>query len=414
LTSPGADSATDLASLAARFAALLRAAGVETTPTQAMRFARSVRTVSARSLTDLYWTARVTLVVNRADLPIFDRVFAQVFRGLPDPGALGESRGDPNAPKPKTRRADDASPHGRNERDGSGGSFSAGPDASNAGSGDGADDVAPRRPIAIPTVASDVDRLASVDFGELEAHELAQLEALMRQLRLAPPLRRGRRSRRRPNGDRLDLRATLRRAPRTGGDPVARIHRRRIDRARRVVVLCDISGSMEAYSRAYVQFLHANAAMPKAEVFTFATRLTRLTKELSGSQPQLAISRAAAAAPDWRGGTRIGMAIESFLGTHGRRGMARGAVVVIISDGWERDDPALLGEQMARLHRLAHRVIWVNPRSADVGYRPAVGGMAAALPYCDAFLSGHSLSALREVVDVIADASRREPRLSSR
>jgi uncharacterized protein with von Willebrand factor type A (vWA) domain len=180
-----------------------------------------------------------------------------------------------------------------------------------------------------------------------------------------------------------------------------------------VVVLCDISGSMEAYSRAYVQFLHANAAMPRAEVFTFATRLTRLTKELAGSQPQLAISRAAAAAPDWRGGTRIGMAIQSFLGTHGRRGMARGAVVVIISDGWERDDPALLGEQMARLRRLAHRVIWVNPRSADVGYQPTVGGMAAALPHCDAFLSGHSLSALSNVVDVIASSTGRSREATS-
>lgn len=404
MTSPDADSATDLASLAARFSAQLRANGVPTTTTQAMRFASAVQAVAAASLTDLYWTARITLVVNRADLPIFERVFSQVFRGLPDPGALGESRGDPNAPKPKTRRADGASPHGRTERAGSAGSFSAGPDAA---SDDGGDDEAARRPIAVPTVASGVDRLATVDFGELDSHELAQLAALMRQLRLAPPLRRGRRSRRHPNGDRLDLRATLRRAPRTGGDPVTRIHRRRVDHARRVVVLCDISGSMEAYSRAYVQFLHANAAMPRAEVFTFATRLTRLTKELAGSQPQLAISRAAAAAPDWRGGTRIGTAIQSFLGTHGRRGMARGAVVVIISDGWERDDPALLGEQMARLRRLAHRVIWVNPRSADAGYQPTVGGMAAALPHCDAFLSGHSLSALGKVVDAIAASSRR-------
>jgi uncharacterized protein with von Willebrand factor type A (vWA) domain len=368
-----------------------------------MRFARAAQTVGAAALTDLYWSARITLVVNRADLPVFDRVFAQVFRGLPDPGALGESRGDSNAPQPRTRRADGVTTRGRQEQSGSTGSFSAGPDAA---SDDGADDAA-RRPIAIPTVASGADRLASVDFGELESHELAQLAVLMRQLRLTPPLRRGRRSRRRAGGDRLDLRATSRRAPRTGGDPVTRIHRRRVDRARRVVVLCDISGSMEAYSRAYVQFLHANASMPKAEVFTFATRLTRLTKELAGSQPQLAISRAAATAPDWRGGTRIGAAIQNFLGAHGRRGMARGAVVVIISDGWERDDPALLGEQMARLRRLAHRVIWVNPRSADVGYQPTVGGMAAALPHCDAFLSGHSLSALGEVVEAIAASSRR-------
>jgi uncharacterized protein with von Willebrand factor type A (vWA) domain len=408
MVSPGADSSTDLASLAARFTALLRAGGVSATPAQAMRFARSVRAVDPRSLTDLYWTARITLVVNRADIPVFDRVFAQVFRGLPDPGELGESRGDPNARRP-TRRGDESRvPQARTHRTGTpGGSFTAGPDAAADHADDGS---AQARPIAIPTLASDVDRLSSIDFRELRPHEVAQLAVLMRRLKLTPPLRRGRRSRHHPHGDRLDLRATLRRGPRTGGDPVRPIRRRKLDRARRVVVLCDISGSMEAYSRAYVQFLHANAnantAGPRTEVFTFATRLTRLTKPLAGSQPQLALDRAAAAAPDWRGGTRIGEAVRTFLDTHGRKGMARGAVVVILSDGWERDDPAQLAEQMARLRRLAHRVVWVNPRSADAGYEPVVGGMAAALPHCDEFLSGHSFSALGKVVEVIAASSR--------
>lgn len=258
-----------------------------------------------------------------------------------------------------------------------------------------------RRLIAVPTVASSLDRLATIDFGELESHEIAALAGLMHQLRLSPPLRRGRRSRRHPHGDRLDLRATVRRGPRTGGDPVVRVYRERKLRARRVVVLCDISGSMEPYARAYVQFLSATAAVSRAEVFTFATRLTRLTKALAGAQPQLVLSRAAGAAPDWRGGTRIGNAIKTFLDDYGRRGLARGAVVVVLSDGWERDDPAVLGEQMARLHRLAHRLIWVNPRSADRGYVPLVGGMAAALPYCDELLSGHNLVALAEVVDAI-------------
>lgn len=378
-----------------------------TTPAQTTRFTRAVLAVAATSLTDLYWTARVTLVVNEADLPVFDRVFAQVFRGLPDPSTLGENRGDPNASRPATRRPQAGVTRPSRERAATSGAVSAGPDAS-SDDARSADDS--RRPIAVPAIASGADRLADIDFGELKPDELAQLAALMRQLRLAPPLRRGRRSRRHPHGDQLDVRATLRRGPRTGGDPVLRVRRRRLDRARRVVVLCDISGSMEAYSRAYVQFLHANAAMPRAEVFTFATRLTRLTKALAGSQPQLAISRAATAAPDWRGGTRIGAAVQNFLGTHGRRGMARGAVVVIISDGWERDDPELLGEQMARLRRLAHRVIWVNPRSADPGYEPTAGGMAAALPHCDLFLSGHSFSALSKVVEVIGRASRRSAR----
>jgi hypothetical protein len=164
---------------------------------------------------------------------------------------------------------------------------------------------------------------------------------------------------------------------------------------------------MEIYARAYVQFLHASAGGSRAEVFTFATRLTRLTKHLAGTQPQLALTRAAEAAPDWRGGTRIGEAVKAFLDDHGRRGMARGSVVVILSDGWERDDPSVLAEQMARLRRLTHRVIWVNPRSADRDYSPVTGGMAAALPYCDDFVSGHSLAALSELTDVIAGAIRR-------
>jgi len=279
------------------------------------------------------------------------------------------------------------------------GASSAGPDAP-----ENAPDSAEQRPVAVPTVASSIDRLADIDFGQLEPHELAALAVLMSRLRLTPPRRRGRRSRRHPHGDRLDLRATLRHGPRTGGDPVDRVYRKKTARPRRVVVLCDISGSMEPYARAYVQFLHASAATSRAEVFTFATRLTRLTKALGGSQPQLALTKAAATAPDWRGGTRIGAAIKTFLDEYGRRGLARGAIVVVLSDGWERDAPELLGEQMARLHRLAHKVIWVNPRSAERDYAPLTGGMTVALPHCDAFLSGHSLTALGKLADVIASA----------
>ena len=143
-------------------------------------------------------------------------------------------------------------------------------------------------------------------------------------------------------------------------------------------------------------------AAPRAEVFTFATRLTRLTRALRVAQPQVALARASAAAPDWSGGTRIGEAVKQFLDDYGRRGVARGAVVVIVSDGWERDDPALLGEQLGRLRRLAHRVVWVNPRRADPRYEPLTGGMAAALPHCDAFVSGHTLRALDEVIEAVA------------
>ena len=149
------------------------------------------------------------------------------------------------------------------------------------------------------------------------------------------------------------------------------------------MVICDISGSMEPYARAYLQLLHSAVGGARAEAFVFATRLTRLTKVLHAGNPDHALHRAGQAAPDWSGGTRIGQALEAFNERYGRRGMARGAVVVIVSDGWERDDPALLGREMERLHRLAHRVIWVNPRKAAPGYEPAVGGMAAALPHVD-------------------------------
>jgi uncharacterized protein with von Willebrand factor type A (vWA) domain len=168
-------------------------------------------------------------------------------------------------------------------------------------------------------------------------------------------------------------------------------------------MLCDISGSMEPYARAYLQFLTCAAgAGPDAEAFVFATRLTRITRALQTRSPAQAIQRAAAAAPDWSSGTRIGEALRAFNDGWGRRGLARGAVVVILSDGWERDDPALVAREMERLGRLAHRIVWVNPRAAAPGFAPLAGGMAAALPHCDALLSGHNLAALEAVADAIA------------
>jgi hypothetical protein len=171
-------------------------------------------------------------------------------------------------------------------------------------------------------------------------------------------------------------------------------------------MLCDISGSMEPYARAYLQFLTCAAGSgPNAEAFVFATRLTRLTRALSSRNPERAIQRAAATAPDWSSGTRIGDALRTFNDRHGRRGMARGAVIVIISDGWERGDPQLVGREMERLGRLAYRIIWVNPRVSAREFSVQAGGMLAALPHCDAIVSGHSYEALGEVVDAIRDCA---------
>jgi uncharacterized protein with von Willebrand factor type A (vWA) domain len=167
-------------------------------------------------------------------------------------------------------------------------------------------------------------------------------------------------------------------------------------------MLCDISGSMEPYARVYLQFLAAGGRCGAgAEAFVFATRLTRVTRSLRTRSPQAAVSRAAAAAPDWSSGTRIGEALKAFNDRYGRRGMARGAVIVVISDGWERGDPELVAVEMERLARLAHRIVWVNPRVASSGFAPRAAGMRAALAYCDALLSGHTLRALHDVVDAI-------------
>jgi uncharacterized protein with von Willebrand factor type A (vWA) domain len=256
------------------------------------------------------------------------------------------------------------------------------------------------------SAASSLERLAERNFAELEPDELRALHHLMALLALAPPTRRTRRARRDPHGSRLDVRATIRASRRTGGDPARRVLRRRVERPRQLVLLCDISGSMEPYSRAFLQLLHAAVGGANAEAFVFATRLTRLTRSLRARDPDLAIERASAAARDWGGGTRIGEALRRFNDEHGRRGLARGAVVVILSDGWERDEPGLVAREMERLRRLAYRIVWVNPRKAARGFEPLAGGMAAALPYCDAFVSGHNLRALTAVAAAIAAGSR--------
>jgi uncharacterized protein with von Willebrand factor type A (vWA) domain len=328
-------------------------------------------------------------------------VFSWVFDGFVDPAAGG--RGDQNAPplrepelsahRPVDRSPDSPAPH----------DAALAPPSSSARDADAGQEVELELPVG---AATDQERLAERDFASLEEEELRALRALMRDLALAPPVRRVRRLRRDPHGSRLDVRATLRVSYRTGGDPSRRVLRRRLERRRRLVLLCDISGSMEPYTRAFLQLLHAAVGGANAEAFVFATRLTRLTVALRGRQPDLAIERAAAAARDWSSGTRLGEALRRFNDVYGRRGMARGAVVVILSDGWERGDPTLVAREMARLRRLAFRIVWVNPRKAGRDFAPLVGGMAAALPYCDAFVSGHNLRALTAVAEAIADRSR--------
>jgi len=390
--------AIDLPRFASAFGRAIHDAGLPVTPERSARFAQALCLAPPHTRSELYWTARTVFVSAQEQIAAFDRVFASVFDG---DQAVDAVRGDPNAPRLREPSPAPRSPR----RDLPGLDRLAGalaPPGSESRPGD-ADDSALDLPVG---AASEQERLAERDFAELEADELRALRELMRELALAPPPRRVRRSRRDPHGSRLDVRATLRASYRTGGDPSRRILRRRLERRRRLVLLCDISGSMEPYTRAFLQVLHAAVGGANAEAFVFATRLTRLTGALRGRDPDRAIERAAAAARDWSSGTRIGEALKRFNDDHGRRGMARGAVVVILSDGWERGDPALVAREMERLRRLAFRIVWVNPRKAGRGFAPLAGGMAAALPYCDAFVSGHNLRSLDAVAQAIAAGSR--------
>ncbi len=251
-------------------------------------------------------------------------------------------------------------------------------------------------------MATGAEALRHKEFAQLTPDELGLLAALAQRFRITLPQRPSRRRRRCPTGKRVDLRPTLRAAGRRGGYPLPLERTATRPRPRRLVVLCDISGSMEPYARALVQLLHGALDGAKAEVFTFATRLTRLTPALAVASPQAAIRRAGRVPPDWSGGTRIADSLAEFDRRYGRRGMARGAVVLIASDGWETGDPGALGEQMARLGTLAYRIVWANPRTASPGYRPLVGGMAAAWPHCDRVVSAHDFAALDELFAALA------------
>ena len=361
----------DLPALVGAFSRRLHDAGLPMTPARSADLARALALVEPVSRRRLYWTARAVVVTDPSQVPLFDAVFAGVFRGY----GADEAHEPPPAPVAPEQRGHVPST-GRGKRG----------------------------EIEVPmAMASAEERLAEKHFDALEPHELAHLYTLMSRLRLATPQRRTRRYEKGRHGQRIDMRRTLRGSLRTGGDPIrlARRHRRVVPR--RLVLLCDISGSMEPYARAYLQFLTCAAgSSPRAEAFVFATRLTRLTRALASRSPERAIQRAAEAAPDWSSGTRIGDALKAFNDRHGRRGMARGAVVVILSDGWERGDPALVEREMGRLARLAHRIVWVNPRAGAGEFAVRAGGMVAALPHCDALVSGHSFQALGEVVAAIA------------
>jgi hypothetical protein len=393
-----------VATLAAGLGTALHAAGLPVGPDRCERLARALSVMHARTIMELHACALATLVSDPSQVSIFEHVFATLFGGRSSFEDL---------PLPVTPAVDRDFYHNgigttsQDTRKESGG-WPPGllpllTDASQ-GDDDGSGDEAP----GALRFASAAERLRGRDFARLSDGELRHLAALMRDMTLAVPPRRTRRYRRARDGKRPDLRATLRQARRSGGEPIRLSRRAPRIRTRRLVVLCDISGSMEPYARALLMLLYCINGGPvrvgaqgRPEIFSFATRLTRLTSALAAATPDIMLAKAGEAAPDWSGGTRIGASLKEFNDRYGTRGMARGAVVLIISDGWETGDPALLGAQMARLHRVAHRIVWANPRTQSPRYRPEVGGMAAAWPHCDAIVSAHNLDALPTLLQAL-------------
>ncbi len=366
--------APDPGSAAVAFVRSLRQAGLVVPIDASVTFVAALDHVDLSRGDDVYWAGRATLVRRAEDVTAYDHLFAAFFGAVPLPVPARQLR------QHVTLAVDD-------------------PDADMAGGRDVAD--------ASPTIQvrfSRAETLRHKDFAAYDDDELAEAWALMDRLAMVGAPRRSRRAVPTSRGrGRPDLRRTVRHALRTGGEPIRRAHTVPGERFRRVVLLVDVSGSMEAYARPLLRFVHAAvAARSRIEAFALGTRLTRLTRELKRRDPDEALRLAADAVTDFAGGTRLGEGLARFNDEWGVRGMARGAVVVILSDGWDRGDPDELAEQMQRLRRVAHRVVWVNPLKSTPGYAPLARGMAAALPHVDAFVEGHSIDALERLAAVIA------------
>ena len=361
------------------FGRVLREAGFEIGPGRSTDAVRALGAVDLARRDDVYFSLRQTLVSRRDELAVFDRAFDAWFLRAPVQPASGEQ-----APEPMLRLVEGAASDGE----------------------DGGDEE--RDDDALEVGASGQELLRDKDFAELSDVELVRLRELIERIARTRPLRRSRRTRRDSLGEGVDVRGMIRRSLRTGGDPVDRPLRARKKVLRRLVLLCDVSGSMDSYARALLLFLHAAVGAGRGvEAFAFGTRLSRLTPDLATRDPMAALARCTEEVVDWGSGTRIGASLREFNEVWGRRGLSRGAIVVVVSDGWEREDPGLVGREMARLARAAYAVIWVNPLKGNPDYQPLAGGMRAALPFVDRFLAGHNLRSLEELATVLAGIERR-------
>jgi uncharacterized protein len=365
----------DAAELVVAFTRVLRGAGLSVPTSSTVTFAEALAATGLEDRERVYWAGRATLVRRPEDLALYDRAF-KVFWEHRSANATEQE------PEPivVTLAVDDAD------------------DEDAAGDDSTASDE--------PTLElrfSATEVLRHKDFADCTDDELAEAQELMMQLRLVGSPRRSlRMASTEERTARPDLRRTVRTALRAGGEPVRRHWREPTTRHRRLVLLLDVSGSMEPYARALLRFVHAAVAgRQKVEAFALGTRLTRITRELSSRDPDTALRQASSRVVDWSGGTRLGDGLRQFNDEWGQRGMARNAIVVILSDGWDRGDPDVLAEQMLRLHRVARKVIWVNPLKVTPGYAPLARGMAAALPHIDEFVEGHSVAAMEELAAAI-------------
>lgn len=356
----------------------VRAAGVPVTHDRATTFLEAAALVGAGGLAQVRLVGRATLCAGPEDIVRFEQVYAEWFAGRDDlPRRVDrEEQNELVSPLPED---------------------------------DGADGVEGEAD-ALHVAASEVEVLRHRDVAALSPEGKALLDRMIGQLRPRLPVRRATRRTAWRRGE-IDVRSTLRAMLRQMGEPARVHHRRRGTRTRRVVLLVDVSGSMRPYADALLRLAHAVARAPRqggssgaVEVFTLGTRLTRVTEALRTRDPERALVRVGEAVPDWSGGTRLGQVLQVFLTREHTRYLARGAVVVVVSDGWERGDGAELAEQLSRLHRMSHLLVWANPHRGKEGYRPVQIGIVAALPHVDEFVAGHSLRAFEDLLEVIADA----------
>ena len=359
-------------SLLVDFGRALRVEGITVGSGDVLTFCMAMVPLDPTDVVDLYWGGRTSLISRREDIPVYDRVFRQFFLGA-------------DAPAAELVRAS------RPERSG----------AMEIPLVDPGDERGEEAKLGL--VASDVEILRHKSFAACTPSELATLRKIMAKLRLTPPRRRTRRTKPARTGRAPDLRRTIRKSLRTNGEPAELYWRRRRLRPRPLILILDISGSMADFSRCLLQFAHsAGLAARKAEVFCFSTRLTRITRALQIRGLDEAMIRAAERVVDWEGGTRIGHCLDRFVRDWGRSGLCRGGIVVICSDGLDRGDPDVLALAMARLSRLCHRVVWMNPnRGDDPDHRPDTVGMLVADPHIDVLLSGHDLNSLAELADLL-------------